>query len=346
MKETLFHRSQDQESHIAALRALLAEIDVPYGRGDRVAVKLHWGERGNESFLPPRYAREIVRWLTDQGTRPLICDTSALYSGGRRTGSDSLVTAGQHGYTETYLGCPVVMADGADSRDVISLSAQYRHFDEVAVAALIEAVDGFFIFSHFKGHLESGFGGAIKNISMGFASRPQKQRIHADAHPVLDRDRCTGCGTCAAVCPVGAATMAADGFPRYDLDTCIGCSQCIALCPEIALKIFWAISPNVFQERLVEVAAALWHRMADRSIVVNALVGITKECDCMTGHNPAIAPDIGMIGGHHPVTVDLASIDLVGEDIVTGAHPSVPWQRQFEYAREIGFVEDPAGITP
>ncbi len=339
MKRTIFHKSNNNEDHVASLKALLDDLVVPYKHGDTIGVKLHWGERENESFLPPVYAREIVRWLKNKETTPLIFDTSVLYSGGRRTGKASLETAVEHGFTEDYLGCPVIMGDGENSRNVLEIDAHFSHFDMVEVAAIAKEIDGFFIFSHFKGHLESGFGGAIKNVSMGFASRAQKQRIHADAYPILNPDKCIKCGTCADVCPVGAATMADGEYPEYDLDTCIGCAQCIAMCPEIALKIFWSTSETVFQEKLVESAAAVWNIISDNSLVVNALIGITRECDCMTGHNPVIAPDLGMIGGYHPVTVDRESMRTVGDEIFNAVHPKVPWKRQFEYAREIGFIE-------
>ncbi len=340
MDRTIFYRSEDIESHVNALNNLLNDLVAPYQEGDTIGIKLHWGERGNKSFLPPLYAREIVRWLQGKGITPIICDTSALYSGGRRTGKDSLETAKEHGFNRDYLGCPIIMGDGVDSRDIIEIDAKYGHFDVVEVASIIKKIDGFFIFSHFKGHIESGFAGAIKNLSMGFASRAQKQRIHSDAYPVLKKEKCVKCGTCVDVCPVGAATMAAGEYPEYDLDACIGCAQCIAMCPEVALKIFWSTSESAFQEKLVEAAAAVWKIIGDKSLIVNALIGITKDCDCMTGNNPVVAQDIGFVGGYHPVTVDRGSIRLIGEDIFSGAHPGVPWERQFAYAREIGFIEN------
>jgi len=51
-----------------------------------------------------------------------------LYSGGRRTGEDSLKTATAHGYIADFLGCPLVIADGMDGRNVISIPAGYKHF--------------------------------------------------------------------------------------------------------------------------------------------------------------------------------------------------------------------------
>ena len=310
----------------------------PFVAGSEVGIKIHWGEQKNRHYLHPRYTREIVRWLADAGVRPFVFDTTVLYSGGRRTAADSLRTAAEHGFTEEFLGCPVLIGDGADGRDVLSIPAGFRHFPTVQVASVIRRAEGFVIFSHFKGHLESGFGGAIKNLSMGFASRAQKQRMHADAHPVLKASRCSRCGLCTEVCPVGAATMSPAGEPVYDLAACVGCSQCIALCPEVALRIFWETDDTVFQEKLVETAAAVWGEIGPKTIAVNALLSIVAECDCMPGSHPVIAQDAGFIGGRHPVAVDEASIRRIGPEPFDLAHPGMPWRRQFTYAREIGFT--------
>jgi uncharacterized Fe-S center protein len=319
------------------LRRLLAGIGNPFAVGNTVGIKIHWGERRNRGYLHPRYTREIVRWLLESGMRPFVFDTTVLYSGGRRTAAESLRTAAGHGFTEEYLGCPILIGDGPDGRDVTDIPCGYRHFSSVQVAGIIRKTDGYVIFSHFKGHMESAFGGAIKNISMGLASRAQKQRMHADAHPVLVAGRCTRCGLCAEVCPAGAAILPPDAEPRYNLEACSGCSQCIALCPQMALKIFWNTDVTAFQERLVETAAALWSVIGNKSLVINALLNITTECDCLPGDHTVIAEDYGFIGGSHPLSVDEASLHQIGAESFDQAHPGLPWSRQFSYAREIGF---------
>jgi uncharacterized Fe-S center protein len=321
---------------VESLRGLLKEFPVPFKAGKKVGIKLHWGERGNKNFLHPDYAREIIRWLQASEISPFVFDTTVLYSGGRRTGADSLKTAAEHGYTEDYLGCPVRIGDGMDGRSVIDLPG-YRHFPSIQAGAIIRKADGFVIFSHFKGHMESSFGGAIKNIAMGIGSRAQKQRIHADAHPSLNPKKCNRCGFCIEICPTGAATLPASRKPIYNLKTCIGCSQCIALCPQAALKIFWDTDITVFQERLVETAAAIWREIGAKTVIVNALIRVVAECDCMPGNHPVIAPDSGFIAGRHPVAVDEESIRLIGAKPFDRAHKHIPWQRQFSYAREIGF---------
>ena len=77
-------------------------------------------------------------------------------------------------------------------------------------------------------------------------------------------------------------------YPEYDLKKCIGCAQCIAMCPELALQIFWNSDMTVFQEKLVETAAAVWKKIQEKTIVINALLNITVECDCLPGKNPVI----------------------------------------------------------
>ena len=340
----LFRETANSEREgVQALGALLRDMKAPFGRGDRVGIKLHWGERGNRTHLPPFYARQIARWLIDQGAKPFVFDTSVLYSGGRRTGKDSLETAAGHGYTPAYLGCEVLIADGLDGRSVVDLPCSYRHFKSVQAGEVFSQAEGFVIFSHFKAHLASGFGGAIKNLSMGFGSRAQKQRMHADAKPVLSRKKCSRCGVCAEVCPTGAASLGddADGYPVYDLKKCVGCAQCIAMCPELALRISFSSDAQTFQEKLVETAAAVWKKIEGKSVLVNALLNIASECDCMPGKLDYIAGDIGLLGGYEPVGLDLESVRRVGEGIIDGTHPGVPWRRQFSYAREIGFPAAP-----
>jgi hypothetical protein len=337
MDMQFFGSDGTQQGTISSLKSLLASLQHPFSSGGSVGIKLHWGERGNVSFLDPVFAREIVRWLQSQNAKPFIFDTSVLYSGGRRTGKDSIETARQHGYTEEFLGCPVLIADGMDGRDIIDIPGGYKHFKTVQVASLVEKTHGFVIFSHFKAHLASGFGGAIKNISMGFASRAQKQRMHADVKPILSQKKCTRCGICTEVCPTGAASMIDDQYPTYDLDICIGCAQCIAQCPEMALRILWGADNNVFQEKLIETASAVWRVISKKTVLINALIKISAECDCLPGNMDIIAPDMGFLGGTHPVALDAESVTRVGADIITKAHPYLPWQRQFSYAEEIGF---------
>jgi uncharacterized Fe-S center protein len=95
---------------------------------------------------------------------------------------------------------------------------------------------------------------------------------------------------------------------------------------------------TVFQEKLVETAAAVWKKIEGKTIIINALLNITVECDCLPGNNPVIGQDIGFIGGYNPVEVDAESLKITGTDIFEKVHPGIPWQRQFSYAREIGFV--------
>lgn len=340
MSDIFFESIRDGEKpYLPSLQNLLRQFRYPFAKGDSVGIKLHWGEKGNKSFLPPDYAREIARWLIAKGAKPFIFDTTVLYSGGRRTAEDSLKTAASHGYTPEFLGCPVVIADGMDGRDFVTIPAGYKHFETVQVGNIFNKAQGFVVFSHFKGHMVSLFGGAIKNISMGFASRAQKQRMHSDYHPILSKKKCTRCGLCAEICPTKAASITEPDYPQYDLEKCIGCAQCIAMCPELALQIFWNSDKTVFQEKLVETAAAVWKKIQGKALVINSLLNITVECDCLAGKNPVIGKDLGFIGGYHPALVDEESLKKTGADIFEKVHPGIPWDRQFSYAREIGFIK-------
>jgi uncharacterized Fe-S center protein len=105
----------------------------------------------------------------------------------------------------------------------------------------------------------------------------------------------------------------------------------------MALRILWGEDHAAFQEKLIETAAAVWRIIGKKTVLINALIKITAECDCLPGKTDIIAGDIGFTGGYHPVALDSDSVSRLGPDIITRAHSYLPWQRQFSYAREIGF---------
>lgn len=330
-----FAPSRKKNEHFVALKKILSALEPKFSKNSLVGIKVHWGERGNRTFLEPEYAKLIANWVENAGGKPFVFDTTVLYSGGRRNAIDSLMTALEHKYTAEYLGCPVVIADGLDGKDIVSIDAGYKHFKSVEVARVIEYADAFVIFSHLTGHVESGVGACIKNISMGFSSRAQKQRIHSDAHPVLKEQRCVKCGTCADVCPAGAVDFRAGNYPLFDLRKCIGCAQCIAMCPSVALKIFWETDHKDFQEKLVETASAVWRIIRDKSVLVNAGIKITGECDCMSTELSVILDDIGFWAGYDPVAVDWAAFEPIAQKI-DELYPHLPWRWGLEYAEKIG----------
>jgi uncharacterized protein len=335
----LFEKCQfDEKSRLKALQTVLSKMKMPFEKGNSIGIKIHWGEIGSKYFLSPVYAREIVGWLKKQNVKPFVFDTTVLYSGGRRDGNESLRTAAKHGFTEDFLGCPVKIGDGLDGKNIADINAGFKHFDTVQVGKVVKEADGFVILSHFKGHLEASFGGSVKNMSMGFASRAQKQRMHADAKPTLIKNKCIKCGECVDICPSGAASMANDDLPIYDLVKCIGCAQCIAMCPEAAIQIVWNTDIKIFQEKLVETAAAVWKIIQNKTIIINALIDVVAECDCMPGDHHKIAEDKGFVGSYHPILADAESVKLIGAASLDETHPNIPWKRQFEYAREIGFI--------
>jgi uncharacterized Fe-S center protein len=319
------------------LSEVLAQIKSPFTPGQSVGIKVHWGEVGNTAFLPPENARVVAQWLKDQGAVPFVFDTAVLYSGTRRTGEGSLQTAALHGFTEEFLGCSVVMGDGLDSKDVVDIPAG-KILKTAQVTHLVHKA-GFVILSHFKGSVATSFGGALKNIAMGFSSKAHKQRLHSDVQPHLDPALCTKCGICVEVCPTKAASFGANGFPEYDMKLCIGCAQCIAFCPPVALQILWGGDWRhaSLQEKMTETGYAIWQIIKDKTVVINALYNIVSDCDCTPGNHPVLARDFGFIAGYHPIVVDKTSLETVGIGVFERAHPGIPWQRQFAHAKELGF---------
>jgi uncharacterized Fe-S center protein len=314
------------------------------------AIKLHFGEKGNDAFIKPVLVRPVVEKIIECGAKPFLTDTNTLYYGSRHDSVEHLKTAIIHGFDYAVVGSPVIIADGLLGNNWIPVKVSLKHFHEVKIASDIEISDSMVVLSHFKGHGMSGFGGAIKNLAMGCAAAPGKIEQHQCAKPVITEE-CSGCGTCVESCPVSAMFIR-DKMAFKDEVTCIGCNNCLAICPDSSIRLDQeALGP--FMERMVEYAYGAVKNKQGKVGYINFLMDITPDCDCEAFSDTSIVPDIGILASNDPVAIDSVSYDLVnqqtglegtilehhhqkGKDKFQGVWEGVEGRIQLSYAEEIG----------
>lgn len=328
-----------------ALEKLLLKFPNIFSQGEYIAIKVHFGEPGNKTFIPSVLLKPVIDKLKQIKAVPFVTDTNVLYRSRRSETVTHLQVAFEHGFSIETLNTPVLIADGMKGGDVVYVDMCGKYFKKFPVAGSLVRSDGLVVFSHFKGHLIAGAGGAIKNISMGGASRAGKQIMHADVIPERDTSvECMFCGKCVKICPVNAIILNSDG-PVFDNQTCIGCGECIAVCSYGVIKILWNETPEIFSEKLAEGAKASLKGKEDKVVFINGLLNITPECDCMTDGGEPMLSDIGWLLSTDPVSIDQASFDIVLEyyklenssdsDPFKLAHSNTYFERTLSYGEEI-----------
>ncbi len=339
-------------------RAGFSELIAPR---DKTAIKLHFGETGNDGFISPVYVRQVVEKVKECKALPFLTDTNTLYMGSRSNAVEHISCAILHGFDFAVTGAPVIIADGLYGKNVRRIAIGKKHFSEVAIAGDIAAADSLIVLSHFKGHIVSGFGGAIKNLAMGCAP-PEGKRAQHNARPFSITEKCTGCAACMNVCPKSAITVTRKKSV-IDQELCIGCFECMHACPEHAIDIDWETEIPQFMERMVEYAYGAVSGKEKKTGYMNFLIRITPDCDCFPFSDAPIVPDIGILASRDPVAVDAASFDLVnqqqgfadslltshhhkGEDKFTGVHARTDGFRQIGYAEEIGLGSGSYELIP
>jgi uncharacterized Fe-S center protein len=322
-----------------------------FKKGDLVAVKLHFGELGNTSYVRSVFVRRVVDGIKKTGASPFLTDTNTLYVGTRGNSVSHIETAIFNGFGFTSAGAPVIIADGLRGEGKVAVEVKGRHMKEVSIAREIVSADGILALAHFKCHELTGFGGTLKNVGMGCASREGKLKQHSDCAPVVEPAGCTACGECALACPADAIEIGNVAVIEGKL--CIGCGHCIALCPEDTIKVQWNETAVNVQEKMVEHALGALKGKEESALYINFITQVSPLCDCY-GHTDApIVPDIGIVASRDPVAVDQASVDLVnaerglegtalksglepGGDKFRGVHPNVDWTVQLSYAETMG----------
>jgi uncharacterized Fe-S center protein len=328
---------------------------------DFVAIKLHFGEKGNTGFVRPIFLRKIVDRVKQCKGKPFLTDTNTLYTGTRSEAISHLTTAYENGFTESVVGAPLVIADGLRGNSAIKVRIDKPIFKTVSIAHEIYMADTLICVTHFTGHELSGFGGALKNLGMGCSSREGKLSQHSNISPKVKGKDCKGCELCLSWCPQEAISILPPspehkdkhGIAFIDPEKCIGCGECILTCPTGAILIQWNETIPIFQKKMVEHAYGAVQKKKGKFLCLNFLIQISPACDCYGYSDTPIVNDIGILSSEDPIAIDQASVDLVngefgnrssklsknwnpGEDKFRTLYPEVDWSIQLAYGEEIG----------
>ena len=319
---------------------------------DLVAVKMHFGEQGNTAFIRPVFIRKIVEKIKGAEGFPFLTDCNTLYAGTRSDAPHHHITAIQNGFAYSVVNAPVIIADGLRGRSETSVVINQKRFKRVYIGSEIIRADSLLSVAHFKGHELSGFGGTIKNLGMGCASRRGKLAQHSTVNPKVNRKKCVGCGECVSHCARKAIKLIQDKA-TIDPEKCMGCGECIIICSNNAIQIQWNQDIPVFLENMVEYLMGVLKNKKGKTLFLNFITDVSPECDCLPHNDAPIVRNIGIVASKDPVAIDQASVDLVnneqslpgsrlkkntkpGEDKFRGIHPKVNWPIQLEYAESIG----------
>ena len=319
---------------------------------DLVAVKLHFGELGNTAFIRPVFIRKIVESIKSHGGIPFLTDCNTLYAGTRSDAPSHHTTAVSNGFAYSVINAPVIIADGLRGRSEIAVAINQKRFKKVYIGSEIIHSDSLLSAAHFKGHELSGFGGTIKNLGMGCASRRGKLAQHSTVAPKIKRKKCEGCGDCISHCSQQAISLVKEKA-FIDQKRCIGCGECIIICPNGAIQIQWNQDIPVFMENMVEYTMGVLQNKKGKALFLNFITDVSPACDCIAHNDAPIVRDIGIVASKDPVAIDQASVDLVnieqalpgsclktniksGEDKFRGIYPEVDWKIQLEYAEKTG----------
>jgi uncharacterized Fe-S center protein len=335
-------------------KAGIGEIDFKH---KYVAIKIHFGEPGNLAFLRPNFAKVVADKIKAMGGMPFLTDCNTLYVGRRNQGLNHLDAAAENGYTPLSTGCQNIIGDGIRGADEIDVPVKSGKYCKAAhIGRAIMDADIVISLNHFKGHEGTGFGGALKNIGMGSASRAGKMVIHYDGKPKVNQSVCTCCKICTRFCANDAISF--DSGKAFINETkCVGCGRCIGACGTNAIESGWDTSRMAMCCKIAEYAKAVLDGRPNFHI--NVVNQVSPYCDCHDESDAAVVPDIGIFASFDPVALDKACIDAVNaapviqssilgkcershrdensnEDHFTNIHPTADWRDQISHAEKIG----------
>lgn len=336
-------------------KAGIEQLDMA---GKFVAIKMHFGELGNISFLRPNYARAVVDVVKELGGKPFLTDCNTMYPGSRKNALEHIECAWQNGFGPLSVGCPILISDGLKGTDDVAVPVDGGEYvKEAKIGRAVMDADVFISLTHFKGHETTGFGGTIKNIGMGCGSRAGKAEQHSDGTPSISVRKCVGCRKCQKECAnEGLVFDAEKKRMTVDTEKCVGCGRCLGACNFDAISFRNGNATTVLNCKMAEYTKAVLDGRPNFHI--SLIVDVSPNCDCHSENDAPILPNIGMFASFDPLALDQACADAClaatpmpnsqlsdrmhqadfvdHHDHFVNSTPETEWRSCLEHAEKIG----------
>ncbi|MFC1462527.1 DUF362 domain-containing protein [Verrucomicrobiota bacterium] len=336
MKSNVYFRKIDSATDLDTIEAISKQLldtliekeGVTLRR--KIPLKVHFGEHKNVTYVKPENYQGVIDYLQERGIESCYIETSAMYGGQRYKKELHVKTAKEHGFTQL----PIVFADGEHGENFAEVEIDKKHFKTFKIGKAFLDYEQLIVLSHFKGHMMAGFGGAIKQLSMGHAAKGGKMAMHMGEKPHIVSRKCEQCELCKTRCNEDALVIGKKS--RIDHDKCVGCGACTAICPNKAISI-WSLRGvlkmagvgNPFIEKVVEGAYAA--QKDKQNIYINYAMNVTAGCDCEPRKMKPIMDDFGIFISTDPVAVDKVCYDMAVE-----RGKKFRGSKAFAYAESIG----------
>ncbi len=277
---------------------MLSQIDLSKMKGKSVAIKMHVGRAIGFTTIHPLFVKILVDHVKALGGKPFITDQSVR---------DARV----RGYTEEYLGCPIVDVCGLLGKYFYPRDVDYKNFKNVDVGGHIHDADYMIDLSHVKGHGSCGYGGACKNIAMGCVTDRTRSQIHnLEGGISWDKEKCTHCELCVSSCNHDANYFEDDEY-TINFHHCTFCQHCVKVCPTGAIT----MNDSAFDDFQTGMALCTSEVLKafdlDHVYYINFMTNITALCDCWGLSTPALVPDIGIVASSDIVAIERSCLDMI-----------------------------------
>lgn len=335
-----------------------AGIDQLDMQGRFAAIKLHFGELGNISYLRPNYAKAVADVVKEFGGKPFLTDCNTMYPGSRKNALEHLECAWENGFTPLSVGCPIIIGDGLKGTDDVDVPVSGGEYvTKAKIGRAVMDADIFISLTHFKGHEVTGFGGVIKNIGMGCGSRAGKTEQHSSGKAEIAEESCVGCRACLKECANDALSFDATANKmRVNHDNCVGCGRCLGACNFDAISFAFNAAVEMLNYRMAEYTKAVVDGRP--CFHISLVVDVSPNCDCHGENDVPILPNLGMFASFDPLALDQACVDacqaaeplpgsqlaenLAKPDFVdhhdhfTNNRPETQWRSCLSHAEKIG----------
>lgn len=262
-------------------------------------IKMHLGREIGYSTIHPLFVKILIDKLKSYGAKVFITDQ--IVSGAKA-----------RGYTEEYLGVPVVQACGVTGKYYYEKYVDFDKLKNIDISGNIYDSEVMINLSHVKGHGACGYGGACKNIAMGCVTDRTRSQIHSlEGGLEWNEELCIHCEQCIINCNHHANKFNKDGKYNIFFHHCTFCQHCAKVCPTNAIKVTDDKYVN-FQKGMALCTDEVLKTFEPGNVFyINFLTNITALCDCWGLTTPSLVPDIGIMASKDIVSIERASIDSI-----------------------------------